>query len=64
MFEYVYLRDNPRGPHEELWFHSAGCQAWLVVRRDTATHEIESVKPATKEEPMQPAAQQGERATA
>ena len=38
--DYVYLRDNPRGPHDELWHHSAGCRRWFKVRRDTRTHEI------------------------
>jgi methylglutamate dehydrogenase subunit B len=38
--DYIYLRDNPRGPHDELWHHSAGCRQWFQVRRDTATHEI------------------------
>ena len=38
--EYVYLRDNPAGAHEELWHHSGGCRRWLRVRRDTRTHEI------------------------
>jgi methylglutamate dehydrogenase subunit B len=51
MFDYVYLRDNPRGPHEEFWYHGAGCHAWLVVRRDTLTHRIESVVPASKRKP-------------
>ena len=37
---FVYLRDNPAGPHDELWQHSAGCRQWLRVRRDTRTHEI------------------------
>jgi sarcosine oxidase subunit delta len=37
---YVYVRDNPLGAHSELWYHSAGCQAWLVVERDTRTHAI------------------------
>jgi len=41
---YVYLRDNPAGPHQELWYHAAGCQAWLVVGRDTRTHEILAVQ--------------------
>jgi sarcosine oxidase subunit delta len=36
----VYLRDNPAGAHREHWFHSAGCQSWLVVERDTRTHQI------------------------
>ena len=37
---YVYLRDTPRGPHDELWLHSAGCRTWFKVRRDTRTHDI------------------------
>ena len=39
-FQFVYLRDNPRGPHQELWLHGAGCRQWLKVLRDTQTHEI------------------------
>ena len=42
-FDYVYLRDNPRGAHHELWQHVSGCRSWLVVTRDTATHEIAAV---------------------
>lgn len=37
---YVYLRDNPRGAYEEYWHHASGCRRWLVVSRDTATHDI------------------------
>ena len=47
--DYVYFRDNPCGPHDELWYHGA-CQAWLVVTRDTRNHEIfgvESLKSRT-----------------
>ncbi len=44
--DYVYLRDNPSGPHRELWQHTGGCRAWLVVTRDTRTHEILAVAPA------------------
>jgi sarcosine oxidase subunit delta len=36
----VYLRDNPAGPHEELWYHASGCRSWLRVTRNTRTHEI------------------------
>ena len=42
--EYVYLRDNPRGVLRELWYHTAGCHAWLVVTRNTLTHEITGVE--------------------
>jgi sarcosine oxidase subunit delta len=37
---YLHLRDNPAGPTRDLWYHGGGCTAWLVVDRDTATHEI------------------------
>jgi sarcosine oxidase subunit delta len=39
-FDAVYLRDNPCGRFEELWYHASGCRSWLRVRRDTRTHEI------------------------
>ena len=37
---YVYERANPRGPQREYWQHTAGCRQWLVVTRDTVSHEI------------------------
>jgi len=43
---YAYERGNPAGPHRELWQHAAGCRSWLVVERDTRTHEVFSVEPA------------------
>ncbi len=39
-YTYVYLRDNPRGEHEELWQHTAGCRSYVKVRRNTQTHEV------------------------
>ena len=42
--DYVYLRDNPAARHREHWYHGAGCHAWLVVTRDTTTHEISGVE--------------------
>jgi methylglutamate dehydrogenase subunit B len=44
MHDYVYLRDNPAGPHEELWYHAQGCRSWLRVSRDTLSHEILAVR--------------------
>lgn len=38
--DYLYMRDNPAGLHRELWFHEQGDRSWLVVTRDTRTHEI------------------------
>jgi sarcosine oxidase subunit delta len=46
MIDYVYVRDNPAGPHREFWYHLAGCHAWLVVARNTRTHAIEEAEPA------------------
>ena len=42
--QHVYGRTNPRGRHKEYWQHLGGCRAYLLVDRDTATHEIFSVK--------------------
>jgi sarcosine oxidase subunit delta len=39
-YEAVYLRDNPAGPLDELWYHGAGCRTWLRVTRNTQTHEV------------------------
>lgn len=37
---YIHLRDNPAGITRDLWYHGAGCTAWLVVTRNTVTHEV------------------------
>ncbi len=42
-FATVYLRDNPAGPHRELWYHAFGCRRWLQLTRNTLTHEILAV---------------------
>lgn len=43
-YEYAYLRENPAGDHRELWFHEGGDRSWLVVTRNTLTHEISKVE--------------------
>ena len=43
-YSYQYLRDNPAGEHRELWFHEGGDRSWLVVTRNTVTHEISKVE--------------------
>jgi len=48
--DYVHLRDNPVGPYNELWQHQHGCRRWLVVNRDTTTHEIFTVIDAASRE--------------
>jgi sarcosine oxidase subunit delta len=44
MYDYLYLRDNPAGEHRELWYHEQGDRSWLVVTRDTLTHEVKKVE--------------------
>ncbi len=38
--DYLFMRSNPRGVHDELWNHSQGCRRWFGVARDTVTYEI------------------------
>ncbi len=35
---WAHERENPAGPLDELWLHSAGCGALLCGARDTVTH--------------------------
>ncbi|MEM7710829.1 MAG: sarcosine oxidase subunit delta [Pseudomonadota bacterium] len=49
--DYLHNRDNPAGPTRDLWCHEAGCGAWLLVDRDTVTHEITSVRLAREPAP-------------
>lgn len=37
---YLHLRDNPAGVTRDLWYHETGCGSWLVVTRNTVTHEV------------------------
>jgi heterotetrameric sarcosine oxidase delta subunit len=41
--QYLYYRDNPKGPHRERWLHTYGCGRWFNVVRHTVTHEIQHV---------------------
>jgi len=47
IYDYIHLRDNPAGEHRELWYHEAGDRSWLVVTRNTLTHEILNVELAS-----------------
>lgn len=42
--DYLHLRDNPAGEHRELWYHEQGDRSWLVVTRNTLTHDISHVE--------------------
>ncbi|MEZ5656343.1 MAG: sarcosine oxidase subunit delta [Sphingobium sp.] len=43
--DYLFTRENPKGVHFERWCHTAGCQRWFNVARDTVSHEILAVYP-------------------
>ncbi len=49
--EYLFMRDNPKGPFAERWVHSAGCRRWFNVKRHTVTHEILAVYRMGEPEP-------------
>ncbi len=38
--DYLHNRDNPAGVTRDLWHHVTGCSAWLVVTRNTLTHDV------------------------
>jgi heterotetrameric sarcosine oxidase delta subunit len=44
MHRYLHIRQNPAGVTKDLWHHEAGCSSWLVVERNTLTHEILNVQ--------------------
>ena len=44
--EAVFQRDNIDGVQFETWHHLHGCRMWIVVERDTTTHQIHSVRAA------------------
>jgi len=46
-YRYQYLRGNPVGEHKELWYHEQGDRSWLVVTRNTLTHDITNVELAS-----------------
>lgn len=40
----LFTRSNPRGPDDEIWRHTYGCRAWMVVTRHRVTHEVSAVR--------------------
>ncbi len=41
--EYLFFRNNPKGPFAERWMHSAGCRRWFNAVRDTVTYQFLAV---------------------
>jgi sarcosine oxidase subunit delta len=40
----LFTRTNPRGPDEEIWRHTFGCRAWMVITRHRVTNDITDVR--------------------
>jgi sarcosine oxidase subunit delta len=40
----LFSRNNPRGVDDEIWRHSYGCRAWMVVTRHRVSHEISAIR--------------------
>lgn len=43
---FLFERHNRKGLQVERWQHRFGCRRWFQVRRDTVSHQIETVDPA------------------
>jgi sarcosine oxidase, subunit delta len=41
--EYLFVRDNTRGPFAERWVHATGCRRWFNAIRDTVSYHFERV---------------------
>lgn len=41
--EFLFYRDNVKGPFAERWMHAAGCRRWFNTVRDTVTYEFLAV---------------------
>lgn len=53
--DYLFMRDNPKGPFRERWSHAAGCRRWFNMLRDTATHRIIAIYKVGETPPESPA---------
>jgi sarcosine oxidase subunit delta len=41
--DYLFMRKNPRGLHQEQWVHTYGCRRWFNVERNTLTYQIHRI---------------------
>ena len=46
----LHLRDNQPDDIEEYWYHTAGCECWIRLKRNMLSHEIKPDRPETGEE--------------
>ena len=43
--DFLFMRDNPKGPFAERWYHVHGCRRWFDAVRDTVTYAFERSGP-------------------
>jgi sarcosine oxidase, subunit delta len=49
--DYLFMRNNPRGPHHERWRCDRGCGKWFNAIRDTLTMEFQATYGISEEPP-------------
>ncbi len=42
--ETLFTRTNARGEDAEIWRHTFGCRAWLVMTRHRVTNDITAIR--------------------
>jgi sarcosine oxidase, subunit delta len=52
--EYLFVRDNTRGPFAERWVHVLGCRRWFNAIRDTVTYRFLRVYRLDEQKPVLP----------
>jgi sarcosine oxidase subunit delta len=40
----LFTRKNPRGVDAEIWRHTYGCRAWMVITRHRVSNEIMAIQ--------------------
>jgi heterotetrameric sarcosine oxidase delta subunit len=40
----LFTRDNSRGVDEEIWRHTFGCRAWMILARHRVTNEVTAIR--------------------
>ena len=40
--EAIHLSQSDEPVINEVWFHSAGCECWIQLKRDSRTHEFQT----------------------
>lgn len=40
----LFTRGNPRGDDEEIWRHTYGCRAWMVITRNRVTNVVSAIR--------------------